>query len=258
MSDRRVFHNWLKRSWRSSLLDLIYCIWHHPTWHQWEGPPQGTCPTWTCRPTTTTTAPSQTCVASCLTKCSPRPTGTIPGQGATPLTHSPGSRCAFSAFPEYLQGSANAQITNDFLSNPSNFNFILIWLYQMVCWLINFFVLLSRYKSNCNHTVVIAYVPMQLPLRFPAPGFSSLNLQRIKMYICGPRWELYTKLQWTKSWVNSGFIESQQRKGITRFAKHTLGAKCCRYLRTSDIIWQYLKITEPNLFCIVPMMHQYL
>ena len=45
----------------------------------------------------------------------------------------------------------------------------------------------SRYRANCSHTVVVAYVPTQLPLRFPAPGLSSPNLQRIKMWICGPR-----------------------------------------------------------------------
>lgn len=45
----------------------------------------------------------------------------------------------------------------------------------------------SRYRANCDHTVVIAYVPVQLPLRNPTVGLSSPNLQRVKMYICGPR-----------------------------------------------------------------------
>ena len=45
----------------------------------------------------------------------------------------------------------------------------------------------SRYKSNCEHTVVIAYVPTQLQLRNPTLGLSSPNLQRLKMWICGPR-----------------------------------------------------------------------
>ena len=45
----------------------------------------------------------------------------------------------------------------------------------------------SRYKSNCEHTVLIAYVPVQLPLRYPAVGLCTPNLQRIQMWICGPR-----------------------------------------------------------------------
>ena len=45
----------------------------------------------------------------------------------------------------------------------------------------------SRYKSNCEHTVLIAYVPVQLPLQHPAVGMCTPNLQRIKMWICGPR-----------------------------------------------------------------------
>ena len=45
----------------------------------------------------------------------------------------------------------------------------------------------SRYRSNCDHTVVIAYVPEHLPLQRPTTGFTSPALQRIKMYICGPR-----------------------------------------------------------------------
>ena len=47
--------------------------------------------------------------------------------------------------------------------------------------------ILSRYRANCNHTVVIAYVPNQLPLRTPTIGLSSPSLQRLKMWICGPR-----------------------------------------------------------------------
>ena len=45
----------------------------------------------------------------------------------------------------------------------------------------------SRYRASCDHTVLVAFVPMQLPLRTPTVGLSSPNLQRIKMYICGPR-----------------------------------------------------------------------
>ena len=45
----------------------------------------------------------------------------------------------------------------------------------------------SRYRANCYHSVVIAFVPTQLPLTYPAPGLSSPSLQRIKMFICGPR-----------------------------------------------------------------------
>lgn len=47
--------------------------------------------------------------------------------------------------------------------------------------------LTSRYKSNCDHTVVLAYVPDNLPVRNPTPGFTSPELHRVKMYICGPR-----------------------------------------------------------------------
>lgn len=45
----------------------------------------------------------------------------------------------------------------------------------------------SRYKSNCDHTVVIAFVPSHLPVMRPTTGFKSQGLHRIKMYICGPR-----------------------------------------------------------------------
>ena len=45
----------------------------------------------------------------------------------------------------------------------------------------------SRYKANCEHTVVIAFVPEDLTLRHPTPGFSCESLQRIRMWICGPR-----------------------------------------------------------------------
>ena len=46
----------------------------------------------------------------------------------------------------------------------------------------------SRYKSNCDHTVAVAYVPQHLPLQRPTPGFTSPALQRVKMYCCGPRY----------------------------------------------------------------------
>ena len=45
----------------------------------------------------------------------------------------------------------------------------------------------SRYKSNISHTVVLAYVPTAWHLVHNAPGFKSPSLQRIQMYICGPR-----------------------------------------------------------------------
>ena len=45
----------------------------------------------------------------------------------------------------------------------------------------------SRYRANCDHVVLVAYVPVQLPLRTPTVGLSSPNLQRVKMYCCGPR-----------------------------------------------------------------------
>ena len=46
----------------------------------------------------------------------------------------------------------------------------------------------SRYKSNCDHSVSVAYVPSHLPVQHPTPGFSTQNLQRIKMWFCGPRY----------------------------------------------------------------------
>ena len=47
----------------------------------------------------------------------------------------------------------------------------------------------SRYRSNCDHTVVVAYVPANLPVMSPTPGFNSPSLHRIKMWICGPRYQ---------------------------------------------------------------------
>ena len=47
----------------------------------------------------------------------------------------------------------------------------------------------SRFTTRQTHTVILAYVPTNRPL-LPgqeAPGFKSLPLQRIQMYICGPR-----------------------------------------------------------------------
>ena len=45
----------------------------------------------------------------------------------------------------------------------------------------------SRYKSNCDHTVCIAYVPANLPVLRQTVGFTGQGLHRIKMFICGPR-----------------------------------------------------------------------
>ena len=45
----------------------------------------------------------------------------------------------------------------------------------------------SRYKSNCDHTVLVAYVPQNLPLLRRTPGLTSPDLQKVKMWICGPR-----------------------------------------------------------------------
>ena len=45
----------------------------------------------------------------------------------------------------------------------------------------------SRYKSACDHTIVIAYVPSHLPVQHPTTGFKTQGLHRIKMFICGPR-----------------------------------------------------------------------
>lgn len=52
----------------------------------------------------------------------------------------------------------------------------------------------SRYMSNNDHSVVVAYVPDHLPVRHPAPGFHSPALQRIQMFLCGPRYSKISKL----------------------------------------------------------------
>ena len=45
----------------------------------------------------------------------------------------------------------------------------------------------SRYTSSQTHTVVLAFVPDNWRLLFPAPGFKSPANQRLLMFICGPR-----------------------------------------------------------------------
>ena len=47
----------------------------------------------------------------------------------------------------------------------------------------------SRFSSRQTHTVVLAYVPARQVLLVgqEAPGFKSLPLKRLQMYICGPR-----------------------------------------------------------------------
>ena len=45
----------------------------------------------------------------------------------------------------------------------------------------------SRYINAGTHTVLIAYVPVNWPLQFPALGYHHPGLQRIKMILCGPR-----------------------------------------------------------------------
>jgi hypothetical protein len=47
----------------------------------------------------------------------------------------------------------------------------------------------SRFSSRQTHTVVLAYVPTGQPLLAAqeSPGFKSVPLKRIHMYLCGPR-----------------------------------------------------------------------
>ena len=48
----------------------------------------------------------------------------------------------------------------------------------------------SHYSASArdNHdVVVVAYVPTNLPVREPVRGFTTPGLQRIKMYIYGPK-----------------------------------------------------------------------
>ena len=47
--------------------------------------------------------------------------------------------------------------------------------------------LASRYKSTCEHTVLVAFVPAHLPVMRQTVGFTGQGLHRIKMFICGPR-----------------------------------------------------------------------
>ena len=45
----------------------------------------------------------------------------------------------------------------------------------------------SRYQSASSHTVILAYVPDHLPLLHPTRGLISPEIQRLKMWLCGPR-----------------------------------------------------------------------
>ena len=45
----------------------------------------------------------------------------------------------------------------------------------------------SRYSAASTHTVVLAYIPTSRAVVQPSVGYKSQELQRIGMFICGPR-----------------------------------------------------------------------